>query len=385
MDSVSMAKVCRFCQGSGLAVPSLDDCCLLCQGWGREEKDEDVVARVLEFELAGRAETRDGMDANAEQTLRVHEQGGYWHEGGIVSLAPLLRRAVAGTVLCAASDARAATRARSQGHSEARIEVTLETTLAAGSRLHAELGPEAGGALGLLNFASAKNPGGGFRKGALAQEESLALASGLYACLAPHEEFYQPHRSDPADGLYSHAMLYSPRVPFFREDDGGFCAAWCAGVVTSPAPNAGVAREKSVSDAAIFAALRERIGRILAVAQEQGHTHLVLGAFGCGVFKNDPLHVALAFDSWLRGSGAFVRSFQKVVFAIPRDSHNYPAFTEVFGGGQMEPRAMERLVKRGGEEQEEGKGRGVSKAGGKSKQGGECGEQKTGRSKKSGR
>merc|ERR1711972_695724 len=106
----------------------------------------------------------------------------------------------------------------------------------------AELGARGGGAVCLLNFASAKKPGGGFQNGASAQEESLALSSGLYACLAPHyEDFYSPHRRDPHGGLYSHAMLYSPRVPFFREDSGHFYPLWTASVITSPAPNAGVA------------------------------------------------------------------------------------------------------------------------------------------------
>merc|ERR1712070_269209 len=218
--------------------------------------------------------------------------------------------------------------------------------MGAGERLYAEVGAKGGGSLCLLNFASAKNPGGGFLGGSLAQEEALAMTSGLYACQLPHEaSFYQPHRDDPSNGLYSHAMLYSPRVPFFREDSGELCAPWYAGVITSPAPNAGVASSKNVSKKQIVETLHERCGRILSVAQEQRHTHLVLGAFGCGVFKNDPAKVATAFDYWL--SGQFRRSFKKVVFAIPFDQTNHPVFVQYFDAAAVTNGSKETMRRAG--------------------------------------
>src|SRR5688500_2570515 len=58
-------------------------------------------------------------------------------------------------------------------------EVNNETTLDAARRLVAAGEKD----VMCLNFASAKNPGGGFLGGALAQEECIARASALYPCL----------------------------------------------------------------------------------------------------------------------------------------------------------------------------------------------------------
>lgn len=76
--------------------------------------------------------------------------------------------------------------------------------------------------IGILNFASAKNPGGGFLNGASAQEESIARSSTLYASLKSEavEPFYDLHRHDPQAGYYSHTMIYSPNVLLLRDDEG---------------------------------------------------------------------------------------------------------------------------------------------------------------------
>lgn len=334
-----------MCADTGLlAAGVVDDVCPLC------DIDVRFVARIKETQADATTSDRRGRAALAAQTLRVHEQGGYWHDGQCVVLEPVLRYSTDSTVMYTADGMRADSRADRllQRPCDTIIEVTEETTIQAGARLHAELGAQASRALCLLNFASAKNPGGGFQGGSLAQEESLALSSGLYACLSEHmSDFYTPHRTRPNDGLYSHAMLYSPRVPFFRDDSGNFCTMWSAGVVTSPAPNAGRARQNR-SHQEIVDALRERCGRILAVAAEQGHTHLVLGAFGCGVFKNDAEDVAEAFDYWLRGAGKFANLFQRVVFAIPFDRRNYPVFSAYFSEeccGSMKTKKIDRTLK----------------------------------------
>lgn len=213
------------------------------------------------------------------------------------------------------------------------IEVTQESTLDAAWRLsHCA---SSGEAVCVLNFASAKNPGGGFLTGAEAQEESLARSSGLYACLEPHRKtFYALSREDNRDGLYHHAMLYSPRVPFFRDSHGNLLVApWCASVVTSAAVNAGVAARRAEAASMVEQTMLERIRRILRLCQLRCHTALVLGAFGCGVFKNDPAVVAKCFGHWL-GHPDFAGIFSHVVFAVcgPPQHPNFIAFREEFLG-----------------------------------------------------
>jgi uncharacterized protein (TIGR02452 family) len=198
------------------------------------------------------------------------------------------------------------------------IELTGESTLAAIARL--------GDGVACLNFASAKHPGGGFLGGAQAQEETLARSSALYPCIVEQRRFYE-HRH--ASALYADLALWTPRVPFFRTDDGAWLdAPVYAGVITSAAPNAGALRQHGRFDAAEVArALHRRAELVLAVAAHHGVSRLVLGAWGAGVFGNDPAVVARAFADHLRGP--FAGAFDEILFAIPAGP-NHDAFAAVF-------------------------------------------------------
>jgi putative RNA 2'-phosphotransferase len=204
-----------------------------------------------------------------------------------------------------------------------RIAVTDESTIAAIARL--------GDGCVALNFASAKNPGGGFLGGAQAQEETLARSSALYPCIAAARGFYDANRA-ARSALYTDRALYSPRVPFFRDDDGGwFDAPVHAGVITCAAPNARALREHGRFDAdEVTRTLVRRAELVLPVAAHHAATHLVLGAWGAGVFGNDPAIVARAFAEPLRG--AFAGVFAEIVFAVPDPSGaNHRAFAAAFG------------------------------------------------------
>jgi putative RNA 2'-phosphotransferase len=203
-----------------------------------------------------------------------------------------------------------------------RITVTDESTIDAIRRL--------GDGCVALNFASAKNPGGGFLGGAQAQEETLARSSGLYPCIAGARGFYDANRA-ARSALYLDLALYTPRVPFFRDDDGGwFDAPVHAGVITCAAPNASALRQHDRFDAAEVAqVLHRRAHLVLAVAAHHGATRLVLGAWGAGVFGNDPQVVARAFADHLQGRFAGV--FDEIVFAIPDAAGpNHRAFAVTF-------------------------------------------------------
>jgi len=194
-----------------------------------------------------------------------------------------------------------------------KIEVTPETTLEAASRL-VSAGHEDPCC---LNFASAKNPGGGFLSGSQAQEESLARSSGLHACLVRHMEMYEYNRGLPTS-LYSDHMIYSPGVPVFRDDSGQLLErAYKVSFITAPAVNAGaVERNEPETVHLIGPTMAARLERVLWIAARHGHRSLIVGAWGCGVFGNDPAMVGELFARALGAGGKFRGCFKNVVFAV---------------------------------------------------------------------
>ncbi|MEM8906590.1 MAG: TIGR02452 family protein [Bacteroidota bacterium] len=166
-----------------------------------------------------------------------------------------------------------------------------------------------------LNFASARNPGGGFLKGSQAQEESIARASGLYPCQLKAEQYYLANRQHPSC-LYTDHMIYSPYVPIIKDETGALMDQWItASILTAPAVNAGVVqRQEPQHIDQIESVMKRRIDMVLAIAQKHQHTRLILGAWGCGVFQNDPAIVAKLFGTLLKGK--YWGQFAQVVFAI---------------------------------------------------------------------
>ena len=185
----------------------------------------------------------------------------------------------------------------------------------------------------VLNFASATQPGGGVVIGANAQEECLCRCSTLYPCLdtpAMWAGFYAPHRA-ARDPLHNDDCIYTPGVTVFRRDDAtaallppdGRCKV---DVLTCAAPDL---RGAAVSGASLRALLTKRARRILDLAAEQGAEALVLGAFGCGVFQNDPKMVAGAFRTALEERA---HCFEAAEFAVAGREENYRAFLDAFAG-----------------------------------------------------
>jgi uncharacterized protein (TIGR02452 family) len=266
----------------------------------------------------------------AAETLAIIERGAYDAPSGrAVDLREAIDAAVRGTVLylgVPVAGRRGAVDAR------LRLEVTSETTAAAARRLVQAGDTER---VAALNFASAKRPGGGWLGGAKAQEEDLARCSALYPCLLAQPRYYQANRAHPSP-LYTDHVIYSPDVPFFRDDDHVLLEEpFAVSIITAPAPNAGeVLRRDPRAEPHIRAALRSRAGTVLAVAARHGHRTLVLGAWGCGVFRNDPHSVAGVFEHWLYGPD-LAGAFERVVFAVcdrTSDRATLRAFEERFGG-----------------------------------------------------
>jgi uncharacterized protein (TIGR02452 family) len=206
------------------------------------------------------------------------------------------------------------------------FDVVNDTTLEAARKLVAEgFRPVA------LNFASARHPGGGFLGGARAQEESLCRASGLYPCINGNAMYR--HHAHTSGGFYTNYAIYSPDVPVIKDDEGNLLGSpYLCAFVTSPAVNVGALRgdhKESVRDE-----MRERVNKVLAIMAGHGHDAAVLGAWGCGVFKNDPEVIAELFAKALRGK--FAGAFAKVVFAVLDSSdekHFIGPFEGRFGSG----------------------------------------------------
>ncbi|MFL6116218.1 MAG: TIGR02452 family protein [Catenulispora sp.] len=212
------------------------------------------------------------------------------------------------------------------------FEVTGETSTQAGQRLVLDEGAKN---VAILNFASARNPGGGYLGGARAQEEDLCRSSALYTTLLEAREYYDAHRQN-RDTRYSHRVIYSPGVPVYRDTTTRLLdAPYPVSFLTSPAPNAGaLARHEPSALGELEALITERAGRVLAVAAHHGVATLVLGAWGCGVFRNDPAAVAGAFRSYLADGGVFEGRFPRVVFAVydtSAERTTFQAFRRVFG------------------------------------------------------
>ncbi len=206
------------------------------------------------------------------------------------------------------------------------IEVRNESTFAAAKRLE-----EAGMRTLALNFASAKSVGGGWRNGARAQEECLCRGSGLSRCLEANRQFYDFHRA-MGGGFYSDWMMLSPLVPVFRDDEPGETlleTPWTTAFLTAAAPNAKAIHLKRERILPIFQA---RIEKVLAIALAENYDAVVLGAWGCGAFGNDPREVAPLFAAAL--TGPFRGAFARVAFAVldpSQDERMIAPFRAAFG------------------------------------------------------
>jgi uncharacterized protein (TIGR02452 family) len=280
----------------------------------------------------------------ARETMTVLEEGAYLHPGGgRVPLGDELTSARSRSVLYSPDQFQGVFHQRDQLLRDrppvpVAFEVVNETTLHAARRL-VEGAPAA--RVLALNFASARHPGGGFLKGSQAQEESLARASGLYPCIARHREMYDANARHPSC-LYTDHMIYSPDVPVFRDDDDMLLERpYPVSFVTAPAVNVGALRRNEPDQLGrVEPVMLARMERVLSLAVVHGHDVLVLGAWGCGVFANDPDRVADWFHRHLAGEGAFRAAFRRVVFAVldrTEDRSTIRPFERHFGtapGGQ---------------------------------------------------
>lgn len=269
-----------------------------------------------------------GTNGTAAKTLEVCLKGEYLAPSGAqVQITRAIAAAKDGTALYVPEDFAALPIPGDAGGTAPRIEITDETTSAAARRLYEREGVRDALA---LNFASARNVGGGFLGGAKAQEEDLCRCSALYVCLETQPRYYEANRAHRSC-LYTDHAIWSPQVPFFRDDALALLEApYLVSVVTMPAPNAAELEKRPEAAGELEAIFHARALKVLQIAAHRGHRTLILGAWGCGAFRNDPEIASAAFAAALdRTKGAF----ERIVFAIyerKRDGPNRAAFQRRF-------------------------------------------------------
>ena len=223
-----------------------------------------------------------------------------------------------------------------------RVSVTRHRSLDA-ALLHCN---RTGSKVAVLNFASATNPGGGVAKGSKAQEEALCRCSTLFPVLNTQElqeKFYRFHQ-EHQDTRYTDACIYTPGITVFKTDtsiperlspeywrqvDVISCAAPNLRKVPYNRMNPGTGPAIPVSDRELLEIHKTRGRKIFRVAVANGVDTLILGAFGCGAFKNSPSVVARAYRGILEEFDGYISKVEFAVYCPPGDDTNYRAFTKV--------------------------------------------------------
>ena len=230
------------------------------------------------------------------------------------------------------------------------VSVTKERSFEAAMRLKKE--NHLFNRIAVMNFANAFRPGGGVEKGASAQEECLCRTSTLYPLLRQNSmrEFYDYHKNKGTSKA-SDSLIYTEGVIICKTDEDlpkrmpqkdwtevDVITIAAPDLRTSPNQYAPLADStSSMNDAELFAYHVKRAVHMLTVAAYKKAEILVLGAFGCGAFQNNPEVVAKAYRAAIQ---EFPCVFREIVFAVycpPGRSKNYDIFRAVLGNGVFAP------------------------------------------------
>lgn len=169
----------------------------------------------------------------------------------------------------------------------------------------------------VLNYASYKHPGGGFLSGAKSQEEDLCRESGLFHCLVSQHAWYKAHRLESTACTYTDDFIYSKDVPFIRNGK-----VYLTDVLTMAAPNA-CDTDYDFND--IF---EKRMSIAYRIPACNDCNVVLLGAWGCGVFGNDPKFVA---GTWMKMTKRWPHLYREVVHPV-KDERVFRVFKDVILG-----------------------------------------------------
>ena len=218
------------------------------------------------------------------------------------------------------------------GSEPSRITLRNQDTLEAAFELHQHK-KETEKPVLILNFANPHRPGGGIRSKPGTQEEHLCVKTTVLCSLETEEAwpFYQTNL-DCGTQAQTDAILFSPNTMVIRNPDLSLREdPFPVAVMTVSAPIASRMEESELPN--LENILKGRIRGMLRAAAAEGYTHLVLGAWGCGNFGNDPELVAKLFHEALQGS------FEEVPMAVfdnSEDQYRYSCFEKYFGKPEKE-------------------------------------------------
>ncbi len=194
----------------------------------------------------------------------------------------------------------------------------------------------------VLNLASATRPGGQTRKGASAQEEDLCRRTSLLLSLeSDGAKRYYEYNNAQKTRMGSDGVMLSPNVAVIKDASAELlCEPFPISVMSCAAPMVRLGLE-GMSQQEYEAMLYKRIGGMLLVAASQGYRHLILGAFGCGVYGNDAALVSDLFARAIRDFSFAGKSssqlFDSIDFAVlcrPEKDYNYREFCRNFSAGE---------------------------------------------------
>lgn len=167
----------------------------------------------------------------------------------------------------------------------------------------------AAGKVCVLDSANFTRPGGNYLGGGWSPEEQICAESNLFPVLEGLKAIYHDaNRQATHGGLNSDRALYLTDIVFTT---GGVTKK--RDVLVMAPVNRRFALENHRSEAECDMDLANRIEAIMRIAAANEVDTLVLHAFGCGFFENDPKAVAELFKGWL---DAHPGQFERVVFAI---------------------------------------------------------------------
>ena len=185
----------------------------------------------------------------------------------------------------------------------------------------------------VLNFANPVNPGGGVRRGARAQEEDLCRKSSLLLSLESNQarKYYRYNRS-LRTYMGSDAIILTPNVEILRDVEGRLLDnSILVSVLTCAAPMIRNGLE-GLSYEEYTNLFYQRINGILTSAAYLGYECLVLGAFGCGAFRNDAKLVSDLFYKAIKefnyndkDASAY---FKRIDFAVLDNTYSQYNFNE---------------------------------------------------------